>query len=330
MKTITKLNFLIKTCLYRRKALSLLERRRNLDMFDYLKSSEEIPINYFFASTIEEDKFSDFYSIARWLKIFAGISQDTKIPFHIEHGVFFDESSYNGELNSPFEQIIVPGDFRVEVLKSEYGKKATAIGPYIAYVESFLTLKQAERLKHKSGKTLTVFPVHSTETVQYKYDIDQYCEGLLKLKQEHKFKTVRICLFYKDILKNVHREYQKHGFEIVSAGHMFDPQFLPRLRSVIETSDITCSNAMGTQLAYCVYLKKPHFIQNQELSCIDPTDEISKESWDAYYSSNDILEAFSTYSQKISKKQYELLDFYCGFSRVLGKKWLRELLTKAK
>lgn len=326
MKISTRLNYFVKNCLYRRRALKLIKSRSKLSVFDFEQSSAGIPLRYYFAYTRELDKFNDFYAIAAVLKKYAGLSEDSALSYHVEHGVFFDQSSYHGELYSPFSQIIVPADFRVEVLAKRYHKKAVPIGPYIYYTKSFFPKSQTQKIRKKSGKTLTAFPVHSTESVGYRYDSAKYCRELLALKRAHRFKTLRVCLFYKDILKGIHLEYQKHGIEVVSAGHMFDPQFLPRLRSIIELSDVTCANALGTQLAYSLQLGKPHFIKTQELSCDDLAKEISQESWDAYYSDSDILRAFSTYREKISRSQFKLMDRYCGFSHVLTPVELKKLL----
>ena len=47
---------------------------------------------------------------------------------------------------------------------------------------------------------------------------------------------------------------------MVCAGHAYDPHFLDRLRTLIELSDITLSNNLGTHIGYCVSLGKPHWI----------------------------------------------------------------------
>lgn len=58
-------------------------------------------------------------------------------------------------------------------------------------------------------------------------------------------------------IKQIQR-ISKKKYEVVTAGHYYDYNFLPRLRSIIETSDITMSNNLGSHLGQCIYLNK-HF-----------------------------------------------------------------------
>ena len=52
---------------------------------------------------------------------------------------------------------------------------------------------------------------------------------------------------------------------VVTAGYIMDPLFLSRLKSIIQLSDLTMSNNVGTHLGYCIYLNKPHWIVRQKI-----------------------------------------------------------------
>ncbi len=330
MKIVTSINRIIKKALYWSPAARLFAKRAKYGIFDFEESSKDIPLKYFEGYTPSLDIFNDFYGNAHQLKRFAGLRENYRIPYHVEHGVFLDRSSYHDELHGPYKRILVASVHREEVLREEYNRSAYPIGPIIVYAKSFLSKGETDLIRKKSGKTLTAIPVHSTKTVDYSYDVDGYCKDLKKIAKANDFKTVRICLFYEDIQKNLHKKYEKYGFEIVSAGHMFDPLFLPRFRSIIEISDVTCSNAIGTHVVYSVSLGIPHYLKKQSLDYEDNGGEISQDVWEAYYGETELAKAFEKYSEKISNRQLKLLGYYAGLDKIKTKSQLRQLLLKKK
>ena len=83
-------------------------------------------------------------------------------------------------------------------------------------------------------------------------------------------------IYYKDILNNIYPKYfEDAGFKIVTAGNLYDINFLSRLKLIIQLADFTASTSIGTHTGYCVYLNKPHFLIKQKIK-ISKDDKTSK------------------------------------------------------
>ena len=88
---------------------------------------------------------------------------------------------------------------------------------------------------------------------------------------------------------------------------------MPRLKSIIKTSDITMANAIGTHLGYCIYLNKPHYLFKQSITH-EHTNEfdgnlVNEGVTREKFSNNvtNIIKLFSQYNENITKEQYEFI-----------------------
>ncbi|RGZ30770.1 hypothetical protein DW991_22365, partial [Bacteroides thetaiotaomicron] len=237
------------------------------------------------------------------------------------------------------------------------------IGPYIAYARPLLDSNELKSLKKTLGKTLLVFPSHSIDkmTTQFdntdftlkktlgktllvfpshsidkmttQFDNTDFTKEILRIKKNNDFKTVIISMYWKDICEKAElcRAYEDLGFKIVCSGHKNDINFLSRQKSIIELSDITMSNEVGTHIGYCIFLEKPHYLYSQEISYKESLAEVIK----AENINNDLMQsqlkdkfivgkAFSSYSEEINEEQKKIVDYYWGTSNI--KNNLKDLL----
>lgn len=277
------------------------------------------------------------YSMNRILKKYAGFPYSYKIHALIEHGVILTD--YVGGAFRAHEYLpsIVSSKYRVDILKKEKNfNGAYAIGPFIHYVDSLLNSKEIKEEKERLGKTLLVFPSHSIDGNLSNFDYEKFCDNIKIYGAD--FDSVRICMYYKDIQLNRHEIYQKNGFEVVTAGHFNDYNFLSRLKSIIELSDMTMSNDIGTHLGYCIYLNKPHFLDlNQKIKYSAENDDknsklminninefIKTQNKNSNFTK--INELFSIYNTKITKDQYNIISYLWGFDEVKSPKELKKLI----
>lgn len=159
-----------------------------------------------------------------------------------------------------------------------------------------------------------VFPAHSTHHNIAYFNIDKHCAKIKALGKD--FDSIRICLYWKDILRGFDKAYSKHGFECVTAGHIFDPMFLPRLKTIIDISTVTTSNQLGSQVGYCIALDKPHFLDPEEIEYTGKPGIPMTKICD-YSNHSDILEVLRTFNEfrmDISTKQHEVAGTYWGIS----------------
>ena len=294
-----------------------------IENMEYLKKDEFLP---------------DIYSIRYILNQYADMPNDYPIRGSIEHAPQLSKLLAGGFSIHNSLPSIVCSKFRVELIESVEGNHgAYAIGPHIAYAKHAYTEKKIAEEKKRLGKNLLVFPAHSIQGLDANYDFKDFINEIKLIGED--FDSIRICLFWKDILEGKYKNYLDDEFELVTAGNFYDPLFLSRLKTIIETSTSTMSNSLGTHLGYCVFMNKPHYIYSSkvilEKSKTDG-EKISnhqykfsqkfKESLDNDEDIANLIQEFSIYQKNISKKQYELINYYWGIDQVKSKQEIRDLI----
>lgn len=274
---------------------------------------------------------NDFYFHALTLKQFCGLSEDFKLKCVIQHGYQFGNYKWDKETDNNLPVYLCPSELRKETLV-RLGLKKTIypIGPFIAYSPRSISDAELEATRKQNGKTLVVFPSHSTHISEVRYNMDAFCERIKEISGQ--FEKVRVCLYWKDVLLGHHKAYEKYGFECITAGHIFDKNFMPRLKTIIESADMGISNSVGDYIPFCIYLKKPFYLWRQQIK-IDALGkdgsgaaEYRKEMIEAQAAFDELFEAFANFSTTISEQQIAVVDKYFGLSSVKTKDELKEIL----
>jgi hypothetical protein len=278
---------------------------------------------------------NDFYHHALNLKKFVGLDRKYQLKCTIEHGAGLMSDYWECDINNELPGIICMSEVRKRILENgAKDKEIFTIGPYIAYVDSFLSEDQINNERKRLGKNILFFPVHSTHHVLVNYNVEETCKKLKYLARN--FDSIRICLYWKDILLGYHIKYQTLGFECVCAGHIYDEYFLPRLRSLIAIADMTISNGIGTYIGYSIYMNRPHCLFDDGYSFFT-NDLIGQE--DINNIQNSILgkeitpilyECFADNKESITTDQYQLVDSYWGTSSIMTKDSLKEIFSRCE
>lgn len=309
-----------------------IESRKNLPLTDVEKLSADLPDTYT-KEILRGEIFLARYGMDRNLKEYAGLSLDSKIHVLFEHGIIYTDYVGGAFRIHEYLPSMVASQYRIDILKKQKGYKgAYAIGPYIHYADSLLSKEEVKAEKERLGRTLLVFPSHSIDCITAHFDYESFIN---KIKETSKdFDSVRICMYYQDINLKRHIPYQKEGFEVVTAGHFNDYNFLKRLKSIIEISDVTMANSIGTHLGYSIYLNKPHYLTKQEIN-YDVTDKVNEKNTKeatAILDKNDnvakITDLFSEYNENITKDQQKLIGYLWGFDEVKSPKEMKSLITQ--
>ena len=308
-------------------------KTRNLKFTDIYKLVEPI------RKLERRDLFGDHYFIKSTLKEYAGLPVDYEIKAFVEHAAQLSNFTELGFQVHPSLPSIVFSSFRVSVIEGVPGNHgAYAVGPIIAYAKSALPNDKLNVEKERLGKNLLVFPAHSVLGMKQLYDIDAFCRKIREIALD--YDSVRVCLYWKDVLLGTAEEYKKYGFEVVTAGHYYDPMFMPRLKSIIQTSTMTMSNDLGTHVGYSIFLKKPHLLLKSELNVgkIRGDDKgLSERHIYAYKTVkkkiknsdiNLISRLLSKNQEFITEDQYNLMNKYWGYDQIKTPKQLRKLLLE--
>lgn len=303
-----------------------MNRRARLAVTDI--NSLAKPINMFSPFTSELQPLNDWYGHAKILKKFLGLPLDYRFKFIIEHGTYFSDQVADLELESNLPSFITYSPYRVKILK-KIRSFAYAIGPLIHYADHYLTAQELKSEKKRLGKTILFFPSHSLVGLTNDYNQEWSYKKIMSLAKG--FDTIRVCLYWRDILLGKHKYYQNKGLECVTAGHILDPLFLPRVKSIIFTADLTVSNDASSPLSYCIYMNKPHiiFYQRPKMSGKNYLKQVMVDYWKSK-PYNQIVEEFSKIHLSITPKQRKLMNFYGGIDNVQSKSQLMNIVKKTE
>lgn len=240
-------------------------RNKKVSYFNYNQLSKSYPIFSLSKNPgiIGNKCYGNLWAVKK------GLSSKFNKDCIIEHGLYFGEYVLLDDLKMKKPQVIYTyGNYRKNVLEncnheSLEGVRIEAIGPYINYVSNFNTSKVLDKIKKKYGKILLVFPTHASPEVDLNYKENEFFEKISEIAKE--YDKVFISLFWLDIIKGKHLQYEKLGYKVVTAGSRNDPRFLNRLRDLIEISTMTMSNDIGTHIGYCICLNKPHYYFHQKI-----------------------------------------------------------------
>lgn len=316
----------------KKKYIKEVQNRKQLTLFDYKELSKNLP---YCPSDIVID--NNLYGITYWLKHYAGISTAYNLDAYIEHGIFFGNLVRVDQRIWNVSNIITFSIIREKhLLSSNINKSVVTIGPYIHYAEPILESAAFKQLKQKLGKVLLVFPSHSIIGVNSVFDQDLFIQKIEDVKKD--FDTVMISLYWVDAQnEDIVNKYRKYNYLITTAGHRFDINFLSRLKTIIELSDFTMSNSVGTHIGYCVYLNKPHFVYEQNIDNIGKSDKLQKhfdavrnkeELCSEQIEKSEILLCFNKITNRITSEQYKIVDKYWGVGQIKSAKELMDILLK--
>ncbi len=250
--------------------------------------------------------------------LFEHIDSLRKLKLSVEHGVYFCADVLEIDIKrvsrNSHSCLITFGDFRAAKIqkwaaRNEKKFLCAKVGPYIHYANPFYGSDETGRLKARLGRMLLVFPAHGYERAEVRYDIDAFIFEVKKISSS--YKSVCVSMYWHDFLDGKSEPYEAEGWEIVSAGHRSDPYFLQRQRSLIELSDMTISNMVGTHVGYCVSLGKPHYIFSQ---MVENSEVIATIGETMLPQLKDVHAAFAEFDDAISSKQKDIVEFYWGKS----------------
>lgn len=286
-------------------------KRSKVDIFEYKKLSQDMNL------CTREYGHNAFYGISDIIKKELGIRKNKVLQGSIEHGFAYVNSI--GEVDSKPDIIYAFGEKRKEFLKGVFPEKNIyCLSPYIQYVESYYNVEKINKIKNKFGKTLLVMPSHSVPQGKIKFNQEEFINMIELLKDKYNYKTIIVCLYWSDVLYGHDTQYIKMGYKICTAGHMFDRNFLPRLKSIILLSDMVVGNDIGTNIGYCICLNRPFYLSYNKVE-IDwhAPNKVAKLILEKDVNFQRLLEVkllelFGEYRENISKEQIEFVKEYWG------------------
>lgn len=244
----------------------------------------------------------------------------------IEHGLIFRNTNWTDTSLTSRASCLTYGAFRKKILKKYYRTPIFSVGPYIHYASDYYDEKQFLSVKSKLGKTLLVFPTHSTDDSSLVFSQNNFLTKILSLSKN--FDSILICSFWWNIDDPIILKLKSIGCKIVSAGYREDPLFLSRLKTIIKLSDFCIGDSIGTHIGYCTYLDKP-FSFFDSASSVTSSDITSNNLDHIKYHTNIIKNAFLD-SEKINDDHIKILNHYWGFNEIKSEESISDIYNLNK
>ena len=183
-----------------------------------------------------------YYGHSLILKTYAGFSLKRPIYGVVVHGVVTD-AGYVWANEVAFD---VPGVFSYPPYRDETYRKATdkVVVPSAAPYVYLLKIVQHQELPDRRGTIF--FPSHSTHHRTTDTKGDRAADALSALDPE--FHPITVCVYWKDFLMGHHRPFADRGFDVVSAGHMYDDHFLFRLHHLCSSHRYASGEQVGSHM----------------------------------------------------------------------------------
>ena len=265
------------------------------------------------------------YGHEYWLKRYSGYHD--KIYAHIEHGVYFgnNKAKVSNEEEWELGNIISFGESRVKLLYELYPDyNVFQIGPRIHYAETDKEYYEElySKIDHQ-GKVLTLFPAHSLATEKSLYDSNLFLSQAEELANKMGAKTIMVSLHPSDYIHQINLSFKDKKVILVGGGND-SYRFLPRLRAILELSDATFSNALGTHVGYSIYMGIPHVMNLKSNHNVDANTIFEQEQKMFASRFNGV------FPLAITEEQRNLCDYYWGISKIKSPQEIFDILSECK
>jgi hypothetical protein len=210
--------------------------------------------------------------------------------------------------------------------------KAVSRRPAFCFHSPFVFGRKVQHIERASDSEGTIaFPAHTTVHLRDEANVDVYIAQLKALPSE--FQPVGICLHATDIGKSLHIPFLEQGFDVFTAGHMYDDRFSDRFYEIIRRYKYATSNYVGSYAFYCIEMGIPFFVHGQAPEYVnldDPTVPLGNFSpYDRFASHRRAHDMFATIRTTITEEQREFAETHLGIRDGLGRLHLAAILWYA-
>lgn len=269
-----------------------------------------------------------YYGNAATLKAYAGLAPDYAVKAAIMHGPFFPTLFWGDELHAALPVLFSVNRASLPILGAKTDKALFSIGPYVHYAQSLFDPAALADEKRRLGKTLVVFPPHSTHHIKADYHEGWLCDHIERLGKQ--FHTILICLYWKDVLHGRAKAFRDRGFQCLTAGHIFDPLFLHRLKTILCLSDAIVSYAFSSIIGYAVSMNKPLVVARcQGEAYLAPSEIIARDTCNALVDKDSLryraamYTLFAEFTNQFNQEQIDTIELMWGLSQVKTPQELR-------
>jgi hypothetical protein len=267
-----------------------------------------------------------YYGNGRILKQYAGLPHTYSLKAVVPHGIVFDESFvWKTEARAPVPVVLCWPPYRKQAYATLAGNKVIlSAAPFLYVAEMLKNQPQPPR------QGTIFFPHHSTHHITAEMDCERLAEELVHLAAE--YHPVTVCIYWRDYNLGHHRHFEKRGLRVVSAGHMFDPDFLFRFYHLCSIHRYASANGLGSNMFYSVKAGCSYFYLSGVVSRLVADDHVRERDISETPASTELaLKAlFSSRQPSATAEQLSEADYYLGADYLKSPADLRKQLLQAE
>lgn len=252
---------------------------------------------------------SEVYGFGKYLRKYAYYPSFLPLNIYFSHGVTHHDSPAAHEYENNAPSILFFSPRLTNVYKKNSKKPcATILSPNVFYRRKFNIKKEKEAVG------TIAFPCHSTPGIDDLTDYKEYCEKLKSLAVE--FHPISVCLHYHDINKGSHKIFMDNGFEVLTAGNPFHPEFIERYYNILKNGKYVTSNELGSYTYYALEMGIPFLHYGSPVNFINVEDRnIEKGFYDSFKKSKQMgraLKILGSFSTEVTEEQRKFVERELG------------------
>lgn len=246
----------------------------------------------------------------------------------IEHGITWYERPPEAFGIECIHNYVFQGKYKERIVHNR--KPLTpvyCIGPYINYAKTIYSDKDMSQRNNQNGKTALVFPFHCYEKSTAEYDTRKFVEALLSAVKN--YDTILVSAYWNDVDDPIYEMFESEGAVIVSSGFRGDYNFMDRQRTLIELSDATYGNGLGTHIGYSLFLNRPHYMIPSKIELQEKVKNLNSKQINIYSQiEKTFYNAFSIcdeYENKEEDRTNLYKEYWGGSSLVKSREEIRAM-----
>ena len=238
-----------------------------------------------------------------------------------DHGLSFEEiPNRNSTLNHLSDTYLCWGERIYENIAKKTNKKPVIIGA------PFLIYKNKNNILKKTQKKTLFFISHSTDKISQNVGPKEIDEMVSKI--DNCYKPIDLCLHWSDYLKEKDT-YEKMGYNVFTAGKVFNNSFVKNFYDIITNYEFTMSNKLGTYILFSLDLGIPFSLIGQEPVYFNHSNDKNKpKSYKItdYEYGRRTVKLFYGLNNKISEDQKNFSILESGKNNIINKEQLCKIL----
>ena len=238
-----------------------------------------------------------------------------------DHGLSFEDiPNRNSTLNHLSNTYLCWGERTFENIKKKTDKKPVISGA------PFLIYKDKNNIVKKTQKKTLFFISHSTDKISQNIGPREIDEIISKI--DNCYNPIDLCLHWSDYLKEKNT-YEKMGYNVFTAGKVFNNNFVKNFYEIITNYEFTMSNKLGTYILFSLDLGIPFSLVGQEPVYFNHSNDKNKpKSYKItdYEYGKKITKLFYGLNNKISEDQKNFSSLETGKNNIINKEQLKKIL----